>query len=169
MRTHRTSRLLASKIRPIGALLRIVAGLKKQRKKIVFTNGCFDILHFGHVKYLQEAKHLGDILIVGINSDASIRKLKGNARPIINEKDRCQTLAGLESVDYVVVFGEVTPLRLIAALKPDVLVKGADWDKHNIVGSDIVLRHGGKVKTIRLMKGRSTTDLIKRIAQKIRT
>lgn len=136
---------------------------------MVFTNGCFDILHFGHVKYLQEARQFGDILIVGINSDSSIRKLKGNSRPIINEKDRQKIVAGLESVDYVVIFDEETPLRLIAALKPDVLVKGADWNKQSIVGSDIVLGHGGKVETIQLMKGRSTTNLIKRIAQKIRT
>lgn len=157
--------LLEDKIKNLNTLKRIVSSLKSRGKKIVFTNGCFDILHYGHVKYLQESKRRGDILVVAVNSDASIRRIKGKKRPIVNEKDRLRTLAALESIDYVVLFNEDTPLETIGLLKPDLLVKGADWDKNDIVGRDVVLSYGGRVKKIKLIKNRSTTALIKKIAK----
>jgi len=156
---------LEDKIKNLNTLKRIVSSLKSRGKKIVFTNGCFDILHYGHVKYLQESKRRGDILVVAVNSDASIRRIKGKKRPIVNEKDRLRTLAALESIDYVVLFNEDTPLETIGLLKPDLLVKGADWDKNDIVGRDVVLSYGGRVKNIKLIKNRSTTALIKKIAK----
>lgn len=156
--------MLRIKVKNLSELSRITAGLKAKGKRIVFTNGCFDILHYGHVKYLQDAKAKGDILIVGINRDCSIKKIKGPKRPIVNERDRANIIAALESVDYVVLFSEDTPLKLIKKLKPDVLVKGADWNISAIAGREIVQSYGGKVCTIKLAKGRSTTRLIKRIA-----
>ncbi|MDP2938324.1 MAG: D-glycero-beta-D-manno-heptose 1-phosphate adenylyltransferase, partial [Candidatus Omnitrophota bacterium] len=156
--------MLKRKIISLSGLKRILTRLRKKRKRIVFTNGCFDLLHFGHVDYLQEAKKKGDILVVAVNSDASIRKIKGKKRPIINEKNRLSVVAALQSVDYVVLFKEDTPLKVIKTLKPDILVKGADWDKKDIVGSDFVLSRGGEVITIKLSKGYSTTDIIKKIA-----
>lgn len=155
--------MLKSKVKNLNALSRIISRLKAKGNRIVFTNGCFDILHYGHVKYLQDAKNKGDILIVGINRDCSIKKIKGPKRPIVDEKDRANIIAALESVDYVVLFSEDTPLKLINKLKPDVLVKGADWDISNIVGREIVQSYGGRVCTIKLAKGRSTTRMIKRI------
>ena len=143
----------------------IIAGLKRRGKKIVFTNGCFDLLHYGHVKYLADAKKIGDILVVAINSDASVRKIKGSKRPIVNERDRLSLIAALESVDYVLLFNEDTPLEVIEKIKPDILVKGADWARDKIAGSSIVLGAGGKVATIKLVRGRSTTNLIKKIAK----
>ena len=166
MRTHRRSQhFLSAKIKTLNTLKELVEKLKKQGSKIVFTNGCFDILHYGHAKYLQDAKKAGDILVVGVNSDASIRKIKGKNRPVVDEKNRLGLLAALESIDYLTLFKEATPLRVIQEIKPDILVKGADWNKNNIVGSDFVLRYGGKVKTVKLVKGLSTTDLIKKIAR----
>ena len=144
------------------ALKKITAGLKKRGKKIVFTNGCFDLLHYGHVKYLEDAKRGGDVLVVAVNSDRSVKKLKGKMRPIINEIFRQSVLASLDSVDYVTMFSEETPLKVIKTIKPDVLVKGADWRKNAIVGADFVKSYGGKVKTIKLVKGLSTTMLIKK-------
>ncbi len=132
---------------------------------MVFTNGCFDLLHYGHVKYLEDAKAKGDILVVGVNSDSSVRKIKGKKRPVVGEKDRIRIIAALESVDYVILFKEDTPLKLIQALKPNVLVKGADWNKKHIVGRDTVLSHGGRVLNIKFVKGRSSTSLIKKIAK----
>lgn len=158
--------MLNEKIKNISALKRIISRLKKQGKKIVFTNGCFDLLHYGHVKYLEDAKNKGDILIVALNSDSSVKKIKGDKRPIINEKDRLGIIAGLESVDYVVLFNEETPLKTLKELGPDVLVKGADWDRDNIVGSDFVIKGGGKTCAIKFIKGRSTTGLIKKIAKR---
>ncbi len=160
MRTDRAGRLLNEKIKTLKGLKKIVSGLKKEGKAIVFTNGCFDLLHYGHVKYLEDAKKKGDILIVAVNSDASVRKIKGDKRPIVNEGDRQGIIAALESVDYVILFKEETPLELIAKLKPDILVKGADWNRDNIVGGNLVLSSGGRVSTIKLLKGRSTTNLI---------
>jgi D-beta-D-heptose 7-phosphate kinase/D-beta-D-heptose 1-phosphate adenosyltransferase len=157
--------LLKRKIISLSGLKSILTGLKEKGERIVFTNGCFDLLHFGHVKYLQEAKKKGDILVVAVNSDASIRKIKGKKRPIIDENSRLSVVAALESVDYVVLFEEDTPLKVIKALKPDILIKGADWDKKDIVGSDFVLSLGGEVITIKLSKGYSTTDIIKKIAR----
>ena len=133
------------------------------RKKVVFTNGCFDILHYGHVKYLQKARSKGDLLIVALNSDRSVQRIKGDKRPVNTEKDRAAILEALACVDYVVLFDNDTPAKLIETLKPHVLVKGADWPKKKIIGADIVLGRGGKVLTIPFVKNRSTTDLINKI------
>ncbi|MEW6101806.1 MAG: D-glycero-beta-D-manno-heptose 1-phosphate adenylyltransferase [Candidatus Omnitrophota bacterium] len=153
------------KVKTLNQLKKISSSLQKKGRRIVFTNGCFDLLHFGHIKYLEDAKKMGDVLIVGVNSDASIRRLKGKSRPVISERDRAYTLAALESVDYAVIFNEDTPIRIIESLKPDILVKGADWKKGNIVGEEFVLRNKGAVKRINLVKGRSTTNIIEKIAQ----
>lgn len=165
MRNDRRKPLLTAKIKTLGNLKREIAKLKHQGKKIVFTNGCFDILHYGHAKYLHDAKSKGDILVVGVNSDSSIRKIKGNGRPIVDENNRLKLLSALESIDYLVLFNETTPLAVISEIKPDVLVKGADWNKDKIVGSEVVSSYGGKVLTIKLVAGLSTTNLIKKIVQ----
>jgi len=151
------------KIQSIARLQRIVGNLKRQGKKVVFTNGCFDILHVGHVRYLSKARETGDLLIVGLNTDRSVRTIKGEQRPIVSERERAEVLAALAIVDYVVLFDESDPLRLIAALKPDILVKGADWAKDEIVGRDVVEKGGGKVVRIPLVPGSSSTNLIDRI------
>jgi len=132
-------------------------------RRVVFTNGCFDLLHGGHVALLEAARALGDVLLVGINGDASVRGLKGPGRPVVPEAERREVLLGLEAVDGVVVFDEPTPLELIRALAPDVLVKGADWGEDAIVGRDVVEAHGGRVVRVELVPGRSTTDLLARI------
>ena len=137
-----------------------------QGKKLVFTNGCFDILHLGHVEYLNEAKAQGDVLIVAINSDASVRKLKGSDRPINNEHDRAAMLLNLKSVDCVQVFTEQTPLEIIKLIEPNVLVKGGDWKPEQIVGSDFVLSRGGEVKSLIFKKGYSTSNLISAVQGK---
>jgi D-beta-D-heptose 7-phosphate kinase/D-beta-D-heptose 1-phosphate adenosyltransferase len=165
MRINRAGRLLENKIKSLAVLTKIVRGLKRSGKKIVFTNGCFDLMHFGHAKYLQEAAKKGDILVVAVNSDSSVKKIKAKGRPIIDEYNRLRLVAALESVDYVVKFSEDTPIKVIAALKPDVLVKGADWNKLNIVGSDLVRSCGGRVSTVKLVNGLSTSNLIKKIAK----
>jgi rfaE bifunctional protein nucleotidyltransferase chain/domain len=144
-------------------LLRIRRQLRREGKTVVFTNGTFDILHRGHVEYLAAARREGDVLVVGLNSDASIRRIKGPARPINPLRDRAGVLAALRSVDYICPFGDDTPARFIDALVPDVLVKGADWSKNDIVGAEAVERHGGRVKRIRLTPGRSTTGVITKI------
>lgn len=133
------------------------------KKKIVFTNGCFDILHAGHADYLNKAKSLGDILVVGINSDASVRRIKGEKRPILPQQMRAYLLDNLKPVDYVVIFEEDTPLELIKAIKPDVLVKGADWDLERIVGAGFVLSYGGRVERIPFSFDISTSKVIERI------
>jgi D-beta-D-heptose 7-phosphate kinase/D-beta-D-heptose 1-phosphate adenosyltransferase len=158
--------MIHSKIKNIAQLKRVASRLKSQGKTIVFTNGCFDLLHYGHVKYLEDAKRKGDILVVGINSDSSVKKIKGARRPVVSEKDRLRLVAGLESVDYTVLFREDTPLKIIKAIKPDVLVKGADWNKNNIVGRDFVLGYGGCVSTIKFVRGYSTSNLIRKIARR---
>lgn len=140
-------------------LKNILDRLRKNNKKAVFTNGCFDLIHIGHVRYLKRAKKLGDILVVAINTDYSARKLKGKGRPIITQRDRAEILAALEFVDYVTFFNEITPAKIIRYLKPDILVKGADYRLKEIVGSDIVKI----VKTIPLVKGKSTSSIIKKI------
>ncbi len=141
--------------------------LKKNREtshlKIVFTNGCFDILHAGHVDYLFKASALGDLLIVGLNTDESVRRLKGPGRPIQDQHARALILASLQYVNYVILFGEDTPLKLITAIQPDVLVKGSDYRAEDIVGYDVVTQHGGRVETIDFLEGYSTTSLIERI------
>jgi len=136
---------------------------RAEGKKVVFTNGTFDILHRGHVEYLNKAREFGDILIVGLNSDSSVREIKGNGRPIMNESDRAYLLANLVCVDYVVIFTEETPRGLIQSLLPDVLVKGADWPVDKIVGKEVVEEYGGSVKTIELTPGRSSTSVIETI------
>ncbi len=136
---------------------------QRQDRTVVFTNGTFDIIHRGHVEYLTKARALGDVLIVGLNTDASIRRIKGKGRPVNSNHDRAAVLAGLAAVDYVCFFGENTPERLIRSLVPDVLVKGADWKEGEIVGGDVVRAHGGVVRRIRLTPGRSTTSIIRRI------
>ena len=151
------------KVLNVRALSRIRKGLRRQRKKVVFTNGTFDIIHRGHVEYLQAARKLGDVLVVGLNTDTSIRRLKGKGRPVNKNADRAAVVAALGCVDYVCFFGDNTPERLIRILVPDMLVKGADWKIRDIVGKDIVERHGGTVRTIRLTRGRSTTNTIKRV------
>lgn len=144
-----------------------IAFLEKNRgKKIVFTNGCFDILHLGHVEYLNEAKAQGDVLIIAINSDESVRMLKGPDRPINNEIDRAKMLLNLKAVDCVQVFTEQTPLEIIKLINPTVLVKGGDWKPHQIVGSDFVLANGGEVKSLMFKDGYSTSNLIKAVQGK---
>lgn len=157
--------MLTSKIKSLKSLKKVARTLHKQGKTIVFTNGCFDLLHVGHIKYLEEAKRQGDILIVALNSDVSVRRIKGPRRPLVGQKDRLSIIAGLSSVDYVCLFGEATPIKVIKALRPDVLVKGADWKRKGIVGSELVRSYGGKVATVRFIKGRSTSRMIKKIAK----
>ena len=132
-------------------------------KRIVFTNGCFDLLHAGHVRYLEQAKAMGDVLVVGINSDASVQKLKGTQRPILPLEERMELLSALACVDYVTPFDELTPLELITLLKPHVLVKGGDWTRGAIVGKEVVERLGGKVMVIPFSEGKSTSNLIETI------
>jgi len=139
---------------------------KEEGKKLVFTNGCFDLLHIGHIRYLRKAKSLGDYLVVGLNSDRSVRKIKGEKRPIMPEKERAEILSSLWFVDYVVIFQEETPKRIIKALKPDYLVKGADWGMEQIVGAKEVLSWGGKVKRIKLTPGRSSSGIIEQIVKR---
>jgi len=143
----------------------LVEGLKKRHKTIVFTNGCFDIIHPGHVALLRKAKSAGDVLVVGMNSDASVKKIKGPGRPVVGQKARSTVLAALAPIDYVVLFHERTPLSLIKLIKPDVLVKGADWNASDIVGSDMVRANKGRILRIAVKKGFSTTGLITRIAE----
>ncbi|HLP27338.1 MAG TPA: D-glycero-beta-D-manno-heptose 1-phosphate adenylyltransferase [Candidatus Didemnitutus sp.] len=138
-------------------------GLRADGKRIVFTNGVFDILHAGHVTYLEQARALGDVLVLGLNADESVRRLKGPERPVNSELDRATVIAGLRSVDHVVIFGDDTPLTIIETLLPDVLVKGGDYTRDTIVGADVVEQHGGRVITIPLLEGRSTTSIITRV------
>lgn len=147
----------------IKKIKEIVKREREKGRKIVFTNGCFDLIHAGHIYLLKRAKSLGDILIVGLNSDRSVKKIKGNDRPIYSEKERAFILSEIKPVDYVVLFNDETPLKLIEAIKPDVLVKGSDWELRNIVGSDIVKGHGGKVVRVPIFKNLSTTYILKKI------
>lgn len=139
------------------------ATLRQIPQSVVFTNGCFDILHAGHVSYLEAARALGDVLVVGLNADDSVRRLKGPTRPINGWADRAAVLAALRCVDHVVVFSDDTPLSVIAALLPDVLVKGGDYTRDTVVGADVVEAHGGRVALIPLLEGRSTTSIVQRI------
>lgn len=154
-----------TKIKSLKSLEKLIPLLKKRGKTIVFTNGCFDLLHYGHVMYLEKAKSKGDILIVALNSDASVRKIKGAGRPIIKQSDRAHLIAALECVDFVTLFNEATPINVIKRIKPSVLIKGSDWNKKTIVGAEFVRAHGGKVLTVKLASGRSTTNLIKKIIE----
>ncbi len=152
-----------SKIKSRKKLSSLLKRLRKLKKKIVFTNGCFDILHYGHVDYLRKAKKYGDFLMVGLNTDRSVRALKGKGRPIHPERDRAEILSELCCVDGVTFFGELTPLHLIHLIRPDVLVKGADWELKDIVGRDFIESYGGKVRRVPLVPGRSTTHVLKKM------
>ncbi len=147
-------------------ILEIRGQLKKQNKKIVFTNGCFDILHPGHVDYLNKAKETGDVLIVALNDDASVKRIKGEKRPILTLQERAFIIGNLKAVDYVTYFKEDTPEQIISELVPDYLVKGEDWDLDKIVGREVVEKNGGEVKRIKFVSNRSTTDIIKTIIER---
>ena len=155
---------MSDKIMTAARLVPVLKQARTQKKRIVFTNGCFDLMHIGHTRYLQAARALGDLLVVGVNSDASVRSLnKGSDRPIVPEAQRAEVLAALGCVDYVVIFSEPDPGELIASLQPDVLVKGGDWSINQIVGRETVEARGGIVTTIPLVPGMSTTSLLQRI------
>jgi D-beta-D-heptose 7-phosphate kinase/D-beta-D-heptose 1-phosphate adenosyltransferase len=154
---------VSGKLKTVDELKAITAQARARGKKIVFTNGCFDLLHRGHLHTLRQAKDCGDILIVAINSDRSVQGLKGAGRPIFSQGDRVELIAAMEVVDYVVLFDQADPYELIAALSPDVLAKGGDWSADKIIGADIVERRGGKVAVIPYLKGFSTTEIIERI------
>jgi rfaE bifunctional protein nucleotidyltransferase chain/domain len=156
---------MQNKIKTVQELLPLLGILRAAGKKIVFTNGCFDLIHTGHTRYLSKAKSYGDLLIVAVNSDASVRGIKGENRPINSAADRLETLAALESVDYVVLFNEPDPHRIIAELQPDVLVKGGDWPIEKIIGRDIVEARGGKVISVGYIEGASTTGIIEKIVK----
>ncbi len=154
-----------SKIIPFNKIAESIKSVRLNNKRIVFTNGCFDILHRGHIAYLNQAYEQGDILVIGLNSDSSVKRLKGEERPINKQEDRAFLLAALAFVDYVVIFEEDTPYNLIKEVMPDILVKGGDWKPEQIVGSDIVLANGGEVKSLRFETGYSSTGIIERIKQ----
>ena len=151
------------KLKSINELIPVVRHLQKEGKKVVFTNGCFDILHPGHIRYLKKASRQGDILVVAINSDASVKRIKGDNRPINNQEERAEVLCALEMVSFVTIFEEDDPFEVIKALQPDVLVKGGDWRLEEIVGRDIIEAGGGKVLSLPFEKGYSTTSLIEKI------
>jgi len=155
-----------NKIKTVQELRPLLDILRAAGRKIVFTNGCFDLIHTGHTRYLAKAKSFGDILIVAVNSNASVRGIKGDKRPINNEAERMETLTALESVDYVVLFNEPDPHRIIGELQPDVLVKGGDWPIGKIIGRDIVEARGGNVVSVGYIEGASTTGIIERIVSK---
>ena len=157
-----------SKITPLSRLVQVREKARRQGKRVVFTNGVFDLLHRGHVNYLQRARALGDLLIVGLNTDASTRQIKGYLRPLTSEKDRAAVLSALSCVDYVVLFNEDTPARLIGKLLPDILVKGADYKEKDIVGAEAVKARGGKVVRMKYLRGYSTTRLIQSILRRYR-
>lgn len=154
-----------SKIKTLDVLAPLIAAEKEKGKRIVFTNGCFDLLHAGHVKYLQKARNLGDLLVLGLNSDASVRRLKGPKRPLIDQDERAHLLAALDCIDYVVVFDEDTPLELITALKPFILAKGGDYSLDGVVGKEIVESYGGRVELVTFVDGKSTTNIIERVLE----
>lgn len=155
--------MIKDKVLDFQQLAGVVQSLRQTGKRIVFTNGCFDLLHAGHATYLEQAKALGDILILGLNSDASVRRLKGKTRPVIMQAHRAMLLAALESVDYVCIFEEETPIELIRLVMPDVLVKGGDWVMEQIVGADLVIQNGGMVKSLVFLDGVSTSAIIKKL------
>jgi D-beta-D-heptose 7-phosphate kinase/D-beta-D-heptose 1-phosphate adenosyltransferase len=155
----------ATKVRGLLELVEIVRERRALGHRVVFTNGCFDLLHRGHTRLLQQARELGDLLIVGLNSDASVRRVKGPFRPVLSEEERAEVLSALASVDYVVFFDDPDPGSTIAALQPDVLAKGADWAKDQIVGRETVEGRGGRVVTIPLVEGSSTSGIIDRILE----
>ncbi len=156
------------KVVTLNELLEIRRLLRSGGKQVVFTNGCFDILHRGHIDYLNKAKECGDVLVVGVNSDDSVRRIKGKGRPIVSQDDRAFLVANLSSVDFVCIFEEDTPANIISAVMPDVLVKGSDWSIDRIVGRDVVERAGGRVINIELTPNHSTTNIIQTIMEILR-
>jgi len=157
---------LKNKLKPLDELSDIVAEVKADGRKVIFTNGCFDILHVGHVRYLQAARDLGDCLVIAVNSDISVRGLKGEKRPIVPQGERAELLAALECVDYVTLFDEPDPMNAIRAIKPSSLVKGGDWDEDQIIGGDFVKSIGGQVERIPYIEGASTTNIIEEIIER---
>lgn len=157
---------MKNKIKDKEDLKKVVERVKKEGKRVVFTNGCFDLIHVGHTRYLEEAKKLGDILIVAVNSDQSVRAIKGKKRPIIPEEERAEVVSALQCVDFVVIFEEPDPLNIISLLKPDVLVKGGDWGEDAIIGREVVESIGGKVVRISEIKGASSSSIINKIVNR---
>lgn len=155
-----------TKVLSRAAARRAVAGARRRGEKVVFTNGCFDLLHLGHVRSLEQARSMGDRLVVAVNSDASVRRLKGPDRPMVAARQRAEVLGALECVDWVVIFGEDTPLRVIEALRPDVLAKGGDWKLSEIVGREQVESWGGSVRRLRQVPGLRTTSLIRKVRKR---
>jgi rfaE bifunctional protein nucleotidyltransferase chain/domain len=154
---------VSGKLKTLDELIKIAAQARRNGKSVVFTNGCFDLLHRGHVHVLRQAKAAGDLLIVAINSDQSVKAIKGPTRPVAAEIDRLELIAAMEMVDYVILFDEPDPSKLIAAIKPNVLAKGGDWGADEVVGADIVERQGGRVLLVPYLKGYSTSEMIERI------
>jgi rfaE bifunctional protein nucleotidyltransferase chain/domain len=154
---------VSGKLKSLEEIKAVVVGARNNGKRVAFTNGCFDLLHRGHVHVLREASACADLLIVGINSDQSVKQIKGPARPVLPESDRCELLGAMEMVDFVILFNESDPYDLIAAIQPDVLVKGGDWNSEKIIGADLVEEAGGSVVVVPYIKGFSTTEIIERI------
>ena len=152
-----------NKILERNALRNELQELRKKGKKIAFTNGCFDILHVGHVRYLREAKKTADVLVLALNSDSSVRSIKGEKRPLMNENERAEILAALEFIDFITIFEELTPLELICCLQPDILIKGGDWPEEKVVGREEVKIWGGRVAIIPEIEGKSTTNIVEKI------
>ena len=157
---------MEAKLKEIIELKTVLSRLRKAGRQIVFTNGCFDILHAGHVRYLTAARQEGDRLVVGLNSDPSVRRIKGPERPLVPQQQRAEVLAGLRCVDYIVIFDEPDPLRVIQTLRPDVLVKGDDWPDDQIIGADVVKSGGGRVVRVPVVEGISTSRIIERIVER---
>jgi len=154
---------VSGKLKSLEEIKAIVVDARTNGKKVAFTNGCFDLLHRGHVHVLRAARACADLLIVGINSDQSVKQIKGPKRPVLPESDRCELLGAMEMVDFVILFNEPDPYNLISAIRPDVLVKGGDWNTEKIIGADMVEEAGGRVVVVPYMKGFSTTEIIERI------
>ena len=154
---------MSGKLKTLDELIKIAAQARRNGKSVVFTNGCFDLLHRGHVHVLRQAKAAGDLLVVAINSDQSVKAIKGPTRPVTAEMDRLELIAAMEMVDYVILFDEPDPSKLITAIKPNVLAKGGDWGTDGVVGADIVEREGGRVLLVPYLKGYSTSEIIERI------
>jgi rfaE bifunctional protein nucleotidyltransferase chain/domain len=155
--------MASNKIKSLDEIIKERIRFRELKKRLVFTNGCFDILHIGHVRYLNHARTLGDALVVAVNSDRSVRLIKGESRPVIPEMERAEVLAALTSVDFVFIFDDVTPQKVIDALVPDVLVKGSDWELSDVVGRDTVENAGGSVLTVPLVEGSSTSEIIRKV------
>jgi rfaE bifunctional protein nucleotidyltransferase chain/domain len=154
---------VSEKLKSLEDIKAIVVAARNDGKRVAFTNGCFDLLHRGHVHVLREARACADLLIVGINSDQSVKQIKGPTRPVLSESDRCKLLGAMEMVDFVVLFNEPDPGNLISAIRPDVLVKGGDWNTEKIIGAELVEEAGGRVVVVPYIKGFSTTEIIERI------